>query len=48
MPLNSRLGGVVVSVLVTGPRGRGVRTRPTRWNFKSDKNPEHTFLSEWK
>jgi hypothetical protein len=23
MPLNSRLGGVVVSVLATGPRGRG-------------------------
>jgi hypothetical protein len=39
------LGGVVVSVLATGPKGFGFKTRPRRWIFKDDKNPQHTFLS---
>jgi hypothetical protein len=30
------LGGLVVSVLATGPK--------VRWIFKGDKNPEHHFL----
>jgi hypothetical protein len=40
-----RLGGVVVSVLATGPKGCGFKTRARRWIFKGDKNPQHTFLS---
>jgi hypothetical protein len=43
-----RLGGVVVSVLVTGPKVCGFRTRPRRWVFKGHKNPQHTFLSDGK
>jgi hypothetical protein len=43
-----RLGGVVVSVLTTGPKGCGFKTRPRRWIFKGDKNPQHTFLSDGK
>jgi hypothetical protein len=39
------LGGVVVSVLATGPKGCSFKTRPRRWIFKGDKNPQHTFLS---
>jgi hypothetical protein len=39
-----RLGGVVVSVLATGPIRSRVRTRPRRWIFKGDKNPQHIFL----
>jgi hypothetical protein len=42
------VGGVVVSVLATGPRGCGFKTRPRRWVFKGDKNPQHTFLSDGK
>jgi hypothetical protein len=42
------LGGVVVSVLATGPKGCGLKTRPRRWIFKGDKNPQHTFLSDGK
>jgi hypothetical protein len=38
-----RLGGVVVSVLATGPKGCGFKTRLRRWIFKGDKNPQHTF-----
>jgi hypothetical protein len=39
-----RLGGVVVSVLATGPKVR--RFKPARGDglFKGDKNPQHTFL----
>jgi hypothetical protein len=29
-----RLGGAVVSVLATGPKGCGFKTRPRRWIFK--------------
>jgi hypothetical protein len=36
----SNLGGVVVTVLVTGPKSRGFK--PDR--SKGDKNPQHTFL----
>jgi hypothetical protein len=35
----SRLGGVVFSVLATGKSIAG-----SRWIFKGDKNPQHTFL----
>jgi hypothetical protein len=45
--LVSRLGGVVVSVLPLAQRLR-VRTRPSRWIFKGDTNPQHTFLSDGK
>jgi hypothetical protein len=44
----SRLGGVVVSVLANGTKGCGFKTRPRRWIFKGDKNPQHTFLSDGK
>jgi WD40 repeat protein len=44
----SHLGGVVVSVLATGPKGCGFKTRPRRWIFKGDKNPQHSFLSDGK
>jgi hypothetical protein len=43
-----RLGGVVVSVLATGPKRCGSKSRPRRWIFKGDKNPQHTFLSDGK
>jgi hypothetical protein len=43
-----RLGGVVVSVLATGHKGCGFKTRLRRWIFKGDKNPQHTFLSDGK
>jgi hypothetical protein len=36
------LGGIVVSVLTTGPKVRGFNRG--RWIFKGDKNPEHHFL----
>jgi hypothetical protein len=36
------LGGLVVSVLATGPKVRGFDRG--RWIFKGDKNPEHHFL----
>jgi hypothetical protein len=36
------LGGLVVSVLATGPKVRGFD--PDRWIFKGDKNSEHHFL----
>jgi hypothetical protein len=42
--VSSRLGGVVVIVLATGPKGRGFKTLPIRWIFQGDKNPQHTFL----
>jgi hypothetical protein len=40
----SRLGGVVVSVLATGPKGCEFKTRPRRWIFKGDKNSQHLPL----
>jgi hypothetical protein len=43
-----RLGGVVVSVLATGPKGCVFKTRPRRWTSKGDNNPQHTFLSDVK
>jgi hypothetical protein len=45
---SGRLGGVVISVLATGPKGCGFITRPRRWIFKGDKNPQHIFLSDGK
>jgi hypothetical protein len=43
----SRLGGVVVSVLATGPKVRGFE--PGRGDgFLGDKNPQHNFLSDGK
>jgi hypothetical protein len=33
------LGGLVVSVLATGPKVRGFDPDRGRWNFKGDKNP---------
>jgi hypothetical protein len=44
----SRLGGIVISVLATGPKGYGFKTWPRRWIFKGDKNPQYTFLSDGK
>jgi hypothetical protein len=38
------LGGLVVSVLATGPKDRGFDPDRGRWIFKGDKNPEHHFL----
>jgi hypothetical protein len=42
--LNVDLGGLVVSVLATGPKVRGFDPDRGRWIFKGDKNPEHHFL----
>jgi hypothetical protein len=42
------LGGEVVGVLATGPKGCGFKTLPRRWTFKGDKNPQHTFLWDGK
>jgi hypothetical protein len=44
----NRLGGVVVSVLATGPKVCGFKTRPKWWIFKGDKIPQHAFLSDEK
>jgi hypothetical protein len=38
------LGGLVVSVLATGPKVRGFDPDRGRWILKGDKNPEHHFL----
>jgi hypothetical protein len=38
------LGGLVVSVLATGPKVRGFDPDRGQWIFKGDKNPEHHFL----
>jgi hypothetical protein len=38
------VGGLVVSVLATGPKVRGFDPDRGRWIFKGDKNPEHHFL----
>jgi hypothetical protein len=43
-PKSSRLGGVVVSVLATGPKRSRVRTQKRLWIFKGYKNPQHAFL----
>jgi hypothetical protein len=48
MVLQRRLGGVVVSVLPTGPEGRGFKPGRAMNFFKGDKNPQHTFLSDGK
>jgi hypothetical protein len=39
------LGGVVVSVLVTVPKGCGFKNPAKAMDFKGDKNPQHTILS---
>jgi hypothetical protein len=44
----SRLGGVVISVLATGPKRLRVRTQPRRWIFKGDRNSQNTFLLDGK
>jgi hypothetical protein len=46
--IRRRLGGVVVSMLATGPKGW--RFEPSQGDglFKGDKNPQHTFLSDGK
>jgi hypothetical protein len=41
--LKNRLGGVVVSVLATGPQGRGFEPGQGD-HFKGRKNPQHTYL----
>jgi hypothetical protein len=41
---NVDLGGLVVSVLATGPKVRGFDPDRGRWIFKGDKNPRHNFL----
>jgi hypothetical protein len=40
----SRLGGVVVSMLATGPKSRGFQTRQSRWIFKDDTKPQYNFI----
>jgi hypothetical protein len=37
--VNVALGGLVVSVLATGPKVRGFNPGRGRWIFKGDKNP---------
>jgi hypothetical protein len=44
MLLLGRLRGVVVSMFATGPKGRGFEPGQGDGFFKSDKNPQHTFL----
>jgi hypothetical protein len=39
-----RLGGLVASVLATGPKGRGLEPGQGDGFFKGDKNPQHTLL----
>jgi hypothetical protein len=39
-----RLGGVVISVLSTTPKGRGFKPGSGLWIFQGDKNPQHNFL----
>jgi hypothetical protein len=38
------LGGLMIIVLVIGPKGRGFRLGRGRWIFKGDRNPQHDFL----
>jgi hypothetical protein len=38
------LGGLVVIVLVFGPKVRGLKPGRVLFIFKGDKNPQHTFL----
>jgi hypothetical protein len=42
--INVDLGGLVVSVLATGPNVHWFDPDRGRWIFKGDKNPEHHFL----
>jgi hypothetical protein len=44
MQIAVALGGLVVSVLATGPKIRGFDPDRGRWIFKDDKNSEHHFL----
>jgi hypothetical protein len=44
MKFPSRLGGVVVSVFVTGPKGRGFKLGRGDGFLRAIKNPQHTFL----
>jgi hypothetical protein len=46
--IDSRLGGVVVSVLSIGPKDCGFEPGKRDGIFKDDKNPQHTFLSDGK
>jgi hypothetical protein len=45
---HSRLGGVVVSVLATGPKACGFEPSQGEEFLRCDKNPQHTFLSDGK
>jgi hypothetical protein len=38
----------VISVLATGPKGCGFKNPAKAMDFKGDKNPQHTFLSDGK
>jgi hypothetical protein len=38
------LGGVIASVLATGPKVRGFKPGRRRWIFKDDKKLQHAFL----
>jgi hypothetical protein len=38
----------VSEVRAIGPKGLGFKTRPRRWIFKGDKNPQHIFLTDGK
>jgi hypothetical protein len=44
---SGRIGGVVVSVLATGPKGCGFKTRLRRWIFKGDKKPAAHLPLGW-
>jgi hypothetical protein len=44
--MSSRLGGVVVSVLVTGPKGGMLEPSQVDGFLRAIKNPQHTFLSD--
>jgi hypothetical protein len=46
--VESRLGGVVVSVLATGPKDCVFEPRQGDEFFKGNKNPQHAFLSDGK
>jgi hypothetical protein len=47
-PAHICLGGAVVSVLATGPKGCGLKPGQGDGYFKGDKNPQHTFLWDGK
>jgi hypothetical protein len=44
----SHVGGVVVTVLATGPKGCGFKPGQGDGFLRAMKNPQHTFLSDGK